>query len=94
MNDEQSGNSAEPLQSGSSPELGNESMGNAEEQTASDGQTQFEGVTASQFDAAMQSVNDRLDALNVSSILLVAALFACFGAICVQTLLRSMTWDS
>ena len=81
-------------QQSSSGQLQAEGVGNTEASVSDSEPQVYEGVTASQFDDAMQQVNDQISVLNASCLVLVAALFACFGALCVQTLIRSMTWDS
>lgn len=83
------GNSGQP----ESGQLQTSEMGNSETSVSGDGQEVFEGVTASEFDDAMQQLNDEISLLNATGIVLVAALFACFGALCVQTLIRSFTWE-
>lgn len=93
MNEQQSGNSSGAALESGRTELGNQAVGDAENETSNVQENQYEGVTAAQFDEAMQLVNEKVDVLNVSCLLLVAALFACFGAICVQTLLKSFTWE-
>lgn len=68
-------------------------MGDSETSPASPETEQYEMVSASQFDDAMQQVHDEIAVSNAIGIALVAALFAVFGAICVQTLVRSITWN-
>lgn len=67
-------------------------LGDTETSVPGDGQTVFESVTASQFDDAMQSLESQISVLNASCLVLVAALFACFGAFCVRTLIDSLHW--
>lgn len=52
----------------------------------------YEGVNPSQFDEAVEGINQKLDALNASTIVLVFALFICAGIISVNTLVRSLEW--
>lgn len=90
--DSQSETASGDSQQSFSGQLQAEGMGDT--QTAvSDVEPQvYEGVTASQFDDAMQQVNDQISVLNASCLVLVAALFACFGALCVTTLIDSFHW--
>lgn len=67
-------------------------MGDSEAQASSDETTVYEGVTSTQFDESMQQISGEISNLYAASIVLVAALFACFGAICVQTLIKALTW--
>lgn len=92
--DSQSGTASGDTQQSTSGQLQAEEMGDSQTAVSNAEPQVYEGVTASQFDDAMQQVNDQISILNASCIVLVAAIFACFGALCVQTLIRSMTWDS
>ena len=76
-----------------SGQLQTSEMGNSETSVSGDGQEVFEGVTAAEFDEAMQQLHDEVSLCNATGLVLVAALFACFGALCVQTLIRSLTWE-
>ena len=53
----------------------------------------YEGVTAEQFEEYYELVDTQLHALNAACLVLVVALFACFGSICVQTLMKSLYWE-
>lgn len=76
-----------------SGQLQAEGVGNTQKAVSGDESEVFQGVTASQFDDAMQQLHGEVSALNASCLILVAAIFACFGALCVQTLVRSFTWE-
>lgn len=52
----------------------------------------YEGVNPSQFDEAIEGINQKLDGLNASTIVLVFALFLCAGIVSVNTLVRSLEW--
>lgn len=90
--DSQSGTASGDTQQSSSGQLQTEGMGDSQTALSNAEPQVYEGVTASEFDDAMQQVHDEISVLNASCLVLVAAVFACFGALCVKTLIDSMHW--
>lgn len=90
--DSQSETASGDTQQSSTGQLQTKGVGDTQTTVSNSEPQVYQGVTASQFDDAMQQVNDQISILNASCLVLVAALFACFGALCVKTLIDSMHW--
>lgn len=96
--DGEQGNNSSATSQGDSAEsqsgqLSTQGVENSQTEVSGNEPVVFEGVTAAQFDDAMQSISEQMAYLNAESLVLVAAILAVFGALCVQTLIRAITWQ-